>query len=281
MAIADVIDLLVCVQCGDRLDLAADGRSARCTVGHSFDLGRPGYLNLLGTRGPKNADTAAMVAARDRFLLGNHYLPIGQALLAGIPSLDETGRSILDVGAGTGYYSRLVLAALPDARVVAVDVSVAAARRAARSDARLGAVVADTWRGIPMVEGSADVIINVFAPRNAAEFHRVLARSGRLVVVVPEADHLAEIRASLGLLEIQPAKQQQLSSSLAAYFERQGTETIRFRMELGAVDLHDLVAMGPSAFHLRDADITDGLREVQLPLVVTAAVSVSRWLPRR
>jgi 23S rRNA (guanine745-N1)-methyltransferase len=281
MAIADVIDLLVCPQCGARLALATGCRSARCCAGHAFDLGRSGYLNLLSGRPPKNADTAAMVGARDRFLLRDHYRPIVEALLAAVAGPGGTDRCLLDVGAGTGYYSELLLAALPDARAVALDVSVAAARRAARSGARLGAVVADTWRGIPMTEGTAAVVLNVFAPRNATEFHRVLARSGRLVMVTPQSDHLTEIRSTLGLLEIQPGKQQRLISSLGGYFELQGVETVRFPMELDADALYDLIAMGPNAFHLRENELTDRVRMIDVPLAVTAAVVVSRWRPRR
>ncbi|MEV4454854.1 putative RNA methyltransferase, partial [Microbispora sp. NPDC049633] len=71
--LADVIDHLVCPACGTAIHLA-DG-SVRCARGHSFDVARQGYVNML-TRPAGTADTPAMVAARARFLEAGHYAPL-------------------------------------------------------------------------------------------------------------------------------------------------------------------------------------------------------------
>ena len=60
--LADVVDLLRCPVCGEAL-AEADG-SLRCAAGHSFDIARQGYANLV----PGRADTPEMVEARDAFL---------------------------------------------------------------------------------------------------------------------------------------------------------------------------------------------------------------------
>ncbi|MDP9135674.1 MAG: 23S rRNA methyltransferase, partial [Actinomycetota bacterium] len=70
--LADVIDLLRCPHCGGALEL--DGGTGRCAAGHSFDVARQGYLNLLpGDARTGTADTATMVRARAQFLAAGHY----------------------------------------------------------------------------------------------------------------------------------------------------------------------------------------------------------------
>ena len=64
------------------------------------------------------------------------------------------------------------------AQGLAFDVTKPALRRAARAHPRVGAVLADTWGPLPLADGSADVLLNVFAPRNGPEMRRVL-RPGR------------------------------------------------------------------------------------------------------
>ena len=278
MAIAEVVDLLRCPRCTAGLAMADGGRSVRCPLGHSYDLARQGQLNLLGTRAPRNADTAAMVEARDRFLAGGHYRAIADQLLAAVEDLPRP--RLLDVGAGTGYYLRRLLDELPAGRGVAVDVSVAAARRAARSGPRLGAVVADAWQGLPLGTGSCDLVLDVFAPRNPAEFHRVLSGKGRLVTVTPTPDHLTELRGPLRLLEIQPAKQQRLQESLDAQFTEESTVEVRRESVWDAHTLQDLVSMGPSAFHLAPAEVAALVGALSAPVTVTVAVAVTVWTPR-
>ena len=280
MGVANSLDLLVCPRCGQPFDLTADGRSVRCPLGHSFDLARQGYLNLRSSGPPRNADTAAMVSARERFLAAGHYRPIADRLLE-VASMHAPSRSrLLEVGAGTGYYLAHLLNGLEEARGLALDVSVAAARRAARASPRLGSVVADVWQPLPVADGRIDVLLDVFAPRNPGEFRRVLAGSGVLVTVTPEPDHLHQVRSGLGLLDIQPAKHEQLQTALADAFVTAEQQSVRFDTELSDTALHDLVAMGPNAFHLTDADLRGLVASVATPVTVTVAVDVSVWRPR-
>jgi len=55
----------ICPNCS--LALVREGRVLRCETGHSFDLAREGYVNLLvGKRPAITGDSAAMIAARRR-----------------------------------------------------------------------------------------------------------------------------------------------------------------------------------------------------------------------
>ncbi len=255
-------NLLICPVC-TRTSSSADGEGAhlespldvsarpvRCPSGHSFDVAKQGYLNLLAGPPPRNADTADMIAARDRFLGSGAYAPIAQAAARAVVSRSAAGGVVTDAGAGTGYYLSACLDALPDGRGVALDVSVPAARRAARAHPRGAAIVADTWAGMPLATRAADAVLCVFAPRNFAEFARVLRPGGVLVVVTPEPDHLASLRAGYGLLDLEPDKAERLhAQARAAGFEAVVAEALDFTFEATAQQVADLIAMGPNAFH--------------------------------
>ncbi|AQZ67492.1 hypothetical protein BKM31_43925 [[Actinomadura] parvosata subsp. kistnae] len=105
---------------------------------------------------------------------------------------------IVDAGAGTGHYLAAVLNAVDDGIGMAFDVSKHAVRRAARVHPRAGAFVADVWRPLPIRSGVADVVIDVFAPRNGPEFRRVLRPGGAAVVVTPAPSISARSSRSWG-----------------------------------------------------------------------------------
>jgi 23S rRNA (guanine745-N1)-methyltransferase len=219
-----------------------------------------------------------MVAARERFLSGGHYEAVVSRLSAATGSIG-IGR-VLDCGAGTGYYLSRTLDAHPSSRGIALDVSVAAARRAARTHPRVGAVVADAWQSLPLSDQSIDLILSVFAPRNPTEFGRILAPGGALATVTPEPAHLASLRSALGLMDIEQTKHSRLESSLAGAFVERSRQSVQFEVPWGLETLRDVVAMGPNAFHLGASDLDQRLTALALPLAVTVAVSVSVWALR-
>ncbi|GAB3622082.1 methyltransferase domain-containing protein [Mariniluteicoccus endophyticus] len=245
--IADVADLLICPACSG--DLALDARTLGCPAGHRYDLARQGHVNLLGHAAPRHADTAAMVAARVGFLSRGHYRPVDDALVAAVGPAEV----VVEAGAGPGLHLEPVITAT-GGRGVAGDVSAYACRRAARLP-RIGAVVADTWAGLPIRSGVADAVLAVFAPRNMAEFRRLLAPGGRVVVVTPRAEHLASLRAELGLLDVEADKLERLDLSAEGHLELRSRDAVVADLDLSAEDVRDLVMMGPNAFH-RDGEAT-------------------------
>ncbi len=121
----------------------------------------------------------------------------------------------MDAGCGTGYYLAGVLDRLPGARGLGLDTSVRALRSAARAHDRAAAAAWDVFRPFPLADAVADVVLDVFAPRNPAEFHRVLRPAGRLIVVRPTGLHLAELRRRLpAMVTVDPVKEQRLHRAL-------------------------------------------------------------------
>ncbi|MFD4872237.1 putative RNA methyltransferase [Streptomyces sp. NPDC058420] len=271
------LDLLRCPTCRTR-GLHPDGGALRCPAGHTFDIARHGYVSLLtGTRAT-SGDDAAMVRARDRFLSTDTYAPIQGAVAQLAADSAPERAAVVDVGCGTGYYLAGVLDRLPGARGLGLDTSVRALRSAARAHERAAAVAWDVFRPFPLADGVAEVVLDVFAPRNPAEFRRVLRPTGRLIVVRPTARHLAELRGRVpGTVTIDPAKEHRLHRAMDPYFEAAVTEQVEYTVPLTRQETVDLVGMTPSARHLSRADLND---TGAWPDHVTVSVLATAYRPR-
>lgn len=274
--LSDVVDLLVCPHCAASLLLR--DRVVRCIHGHTFDVARHGYLNLLpGDARAGTADNVDMVAARATVLDGPLALLVRHvANCVDAAPLPRDG-CVLDLGAGTGRYLAAGLDLLPDRHGLALDLSKHAARRAARAHPRLGAVVCDAWRRLPVRDGVVALALSVFAPRNAAELARVLAPDGALLVVTPTARHLHQLVAALGLLTVDARKDERLERSLAGDFVLADSHTYSQDAVMNASDIAVVVAMGPSAHHVAADDLTDRVAALRAPLPVTVDVNVSHY----
>jgi len=261
-----VLAALRCPVCGEELAQPTPG-VLRCPRGHSHDIAKQGYAHLGAGRKLPTGDTAEMVAARSAFLDAGHYAGVRAKISDLIPRDAEL---IADAGAGTGYYLAGALAAAPEAAGLALDVSKPALRRAARAHPRAEAVLADVWAGLPLRDGCLDVLLNVFAPRNGAEYARVLRTGGLLVVVTPLPEHLTQLRRQYGLLDVDPGKPERLAATLREFVPGVAEE-LRWDMRLTSSEVRALVGMGPNAFHT-DPPETAGLTEV------TAAVRVAAYV---
>ncbi|WP_341718975.1 23S rRNA methyltransferase [Micromonospora sp. FIMYZ51] len=186
---------------------------------------------------------------------------------------------VVETGAGTGRHLAAVLAALPGAAGLALDVSKPALRRAARIHPRVTAALADTWQRLPLADAAATLLLNVFAPRNGAEFRRVLDPAGRLLVVTPAADHLTELVDALGLLRVDPTKADRVAASLGGHFVEESATVHRRMLTLCAAEVATLVGMGPSAWHADPAGLADRIAELGEPVQVTMAVRLGVHRP--
>lgn len=263
------IPYLRCPVCEQPLGRAE--RALRCPRGHSFDIARQGYADLSAGRLPHVGDTAEMVADRAAFLAAGHYAFIADALAGRVAGTEGL---IVDAGTGTGDYLARVLAAAPEATGLGLDVSKPALRRAARAHPRAAAVLADLWRPLPIASGAAAVLLDVFAPRNGAEFHRVLRPGGVLLVVTPAAEHLHELVAAYGLIRVAPDKAARVGEALDEHFTQEPATPLRRTLSLTAAEARTLIGMTPSAHHVPVATLPT------TAVAVTAAVDVTAYRPR-
>ena len=269
--------------------MAVPGRALECTEGHSFDAAKQGYFNLLVGKGTAfEADTAEMVAARVSFLEAGHYGPLAEAVAAAVvPFLSTEAATLLDSGTGTGHYLRVMLdaAAAASSHVTAVglDISKFALRRAARLNPEAVNLVCDVWQPLPVADHAIDVVTVIFAPRNPAEFARVLRPGGRLVVVTPRAGHLAAIARQTGMLGIEEGKDARLVDAMSAQFSLEAVRDLVIPLVLSPQEVADLAYMGPAGHHLDRAALAARLAGLEPGTAVEARfrISVFRRTPSR
>ncbi|MCX5192909.1 23S rRNA methyltransferase [Streptomyces sp. NBC_00249] len=272
-----VVRYLACPHCGASLTLG--DHVLHCPSGHSFDIAKQGYVNLLPGATKLSADTKEMVEARDAFLSAGHYAPVMEALvdLARRTADPAVPGCVVDIGGGTGHYHAKVMDAFPDADGLLLDISKFAVRRAAKAHPRIGAAVTDAWQTLPLQDGAAAMVINTFAPRNGPELHRILHPRGVLLVVTPLPDHLQELIGTLGLLKVEEGKESRLAEQLAPHFSPVATEQLTRTVALDHEALAQLVGMGPNAWH-RDAQKDyETIRQLPTPSEVTLSVRLSAY----
>lgn len=273
-ALAPWLPLLRCPHCA--AGLSQHERVLRCPQGHSFDLARAGYVSLLAGGTATSADDDAMARARDSFLATGAYAPL-RSLVADLAAEALAARPsphVLDIGCGTGYHLSGALERVPRAWGLGVDTSARALRFAARAHERAAAAGWDVFSRFPLADAAADLVMDVFAPRNPPEFARVLRPEGRLLVVRPAEDHLAELRASVpGMVRPDPRKEERLAAALAPHFTAEETRDLRLQVTLDGAARRDLVAMTPSARHVDPRALA--LSDAGAALSVTVSVRAS------
>lgn len=230
--------------CGEALDRL--DRSFRCPRGHSFDVARSGYLNLLqpqDRRSKQPGDPPEAVAARRRFHDAGHEEPLVRALLDTLAALTLPERpAVLDVGCGDGYHLGS-LAAARELEAHGLDLSVPAIDMAARRYPGPLWLVANADRFLPYAPGSFDFAMSLTARMNPPELRRVLSPEGRLLVAVPGADDLVELReAVLGEGRLRDRVERTVAE-FAQAFELEEHRTLRYRVRLDTAGLADLLAL--------------------------------------
>jgi 23S rRNA (guanine745-N1)-methyltransferase len=188
--------MLLCPVRGCRLALVRDEKRALCARGHSFDVARSGYLNLLQPqerRSKQPGDTTATVAARRRLHDRGVTDPLRRAVA---DILAASARDmVLDAGCGEGYYLGN-LAAETGCDAHGIDIAIVAIDAAARRYRRYEWVVANADRWVPYADGSFTRVMSITGRMNPSEFRRVLRDDGRLLVAVPSPDDLVELRGT-------------------------------------------------------------------------------------
>jgi 23S rRNA (guanine745-N1)-methyltransferase len=258
-------------------------RALACAEGHSFDAARQGYFNLLVGKGTAfQPDSADMVAARAAFLDAGHYRPLAAAVAgAAAAALQGPEPAVLDSGTGTGHYLRAVLDEAGGAvAAIGLDISKFALRRAAKLNPDAVNLVSDVWQQFPVADSAVDVVTVVFAPRNAAEFARVLKPSGRLIVVTPRHGHLAEIASQAGLLGIEPAKDERLADALTGHFELLSAQDVDVALGLSPQDVANLALMGPAGHHTDRVALAARLTGFPAVTAVSGKFRISVFVPR-
>ena len=244
--------MLICPVCGEKLTVS--DKTMRCSNGHSFDIAKEGYVNLL--RSSKNGDFIGddKISARMRrdFLNKGYYSVLKDELCR---IFSEKRGCVLDICCGEGYYTS-ALGENFNLNVFGFDIAREMVRLAAKRGK--GTYFVANMANIPIAEGSIDYCTHLFAPFNEAAFAKVLKEGGRLYTVIPGRFHLWGLKQAVYDTpyendEILPQTQQ-----LRLISQRKVTATITLNCQ---EDIQAVFRMTPYFFHTsqRDKDKLLGL----------------------
>ncbi len=235
----------ICPICG--AGLFREGQAYRCEQGHSFDIARQGYVNLLTVQRKRSlhpGDTREQVLSRRAFLEAGFYAPIAEALCAAALDLHAQG-PVLDVGCGEGYYSARLAQAL-HAPLTGVDISKEAVRCAAAKYKEADWICA-TAAHLPVASGTAGIVTSLFALTEAAEFRRVLRRDGWFLQVLAAPDHLLGLKS---IIYPEIREKEKNEEPLFPGFTRVRSEKIRFSFTVEGAQVHNLLCMTPHVYRI-------------------------------
>ena len=236
---------LLCPICGEILDRIE--KQYRCGNGHSFDLARQGYVNLLPVQQKRSlnpGDTREQVLGRRAFLETGCYEPISNTLNETAKELGATG-PILDVGCGEGYYSARLAEAL-GAELTGLDISKEAVRCAA-AKYKGPQWLCGTAAHLPVENHSAGVVTSLFALTMAEEFKRVLRPDGYFFQVLAAEDHLLGLKSI-----IYPELKFKEKNTVPEVpgFELVKSVPIRFTFTVEGEQVQNLLGMTPHVFRI-------------------------------
>jgi len=181
-----------CPICTEKLN--REGRVWRCGQGHSFDVARQGYVNLLPVQHKHSrqpGDTREQVLSRRAFLESGAYKPIVDAVCTA--AIRHAHGPVLDVGCGEGYYAVQVADAL-NAELTGLDISKEAVRCAAAKYKQAN-WVCGTAAHLPIPDGAVGLLMSLFALTMPEEFSRVLTDDGIFIQVLAAEDHLLGLKS--------------------------------------------------------------------------------------
>ena len=193
----------ICPVCSSKLERFE--KTYKCAFGHSYDISKHGYVNLLMSQASskkRHGDDAEMVNARTRFLSLGKYAPLRDKICAVVVNelRSRRGGVISDIGCGECYYTEYIAQTLEKecipCEIYGIDISKKALDSAGKRKTAIQLAVASAF-SIPIAGASADVILNLFAPHEPNEFARIAKDDAILIRVFPLEKHLWELKCAV------------------------------------------------------------------------------------
>lgn len=249
--------------------------SLRCDQGHTFDLAREGYCNLLLVQQKAShdpGDSHEMVMARRRFLEAGFYLPIAQKIfnIANSQSGSQQEFRILDAGSGEGYYLRYLQSQNPVFELIGIDISKQAVKAAAKMSPLISWAVASN-KQLPIDSGSVDLVLCMFGFPVWSSFSKVLKKAGHVLLVDASEDHLIELREII-YPTVTKSGPPSMESAFKSGYQLQSEESLRFKIELNSqAEINDLLSMTPHVHRMTE----EGKRRLALVEKLQLTVDLS------
>jgi len=194
--------MFICPVCKEAL--AKNEKVFRCSNGHSFDIAKQGYVNLLMSQqsaSKRHGDDRVMVDARKNFLEKNYYMPLAEKLCQMAEKYSGDKTNLLDAGCGEGWYGHKIIAHLESCGIkpsmAGIDISKDALKYAGkRCGDKIDFAVGSVYN-MPVGNETQDIVFNIFAPLAENEYSRILKKTGVLIRVVPMERHLFGLKEKI------------------------------------------------------------------------------------
>ncbi len=239
---------LKCPVCNESMETALQGSGVLFCKGikrHCYDFSSAGYVNMAGSGKVNTGDSKQAVRARSAFLDTDAYAPIANKLCELVKKYTPQGGLVIDAGCGEGYYSNKI--AQQNFSVAGFDLSKfateAAAKRAKREQQTESTFfgVASVY-SMPIFDGAADTVVNIFAPCVEDEYLRILSTGGVLIVVYAGARHLMGLKSAI----YQEAHKNEARADMPKYMTELEAQRLHYSINLQSnADINNLFAMTP------------------------------------
>ncbi len=260
-----------------------------CENGHTFDIARQGYVNLLPVqhkRSKQPGDSKAMVLARTDFLNAGYYQAVAEKLTEMVSaqiindnSINHNEHCILDAGCGEGYYFDFIFNALKNETgvgklsFIGLDISKDAVIQAAKRNKQISWVVG-TNRQPPVEEKSVDIILCLFGFISFDGFYKTVKPGGKIIIVDPGAEHLKELREII-YPEIKKPDQQRSLQTENTGFSLVHSEKLQFKVNIAnKTQINNLLLMTPHFYRASKAGREVACNLQQLDLTIDVVFSV-------
>ena len=235
-----------------------------CSSGHSFDIARQGYVNLLlvqNKRSKKPGDTKEMVNARRHFLDTGVYKAISerfnQIVLETLTVPDDEPMNILEAGCGEGYYLERFFNAIsalekPEScSLVGMDISKPAIIAATKRNQENMTWIVGTNKKPPVLPDSVDCIFSIFGYPVYEAFRHILRSNGRIVLAEAGPDHLIELREMI-YEDVRKEGPPNLTAAEGQGFHLVDEQRLTTQAgPLANVQIRDLLAMTPHFYRIK------------------------------
>ena len=265
---------LKCPICGAKTETKDD--KMLCCKGekrHTYDISASGYINLASPKQCGGGDTKGAVRARSAFLDAGYYQPIASKISEILGTYIDEKAVVIDAGCGEGYYT--VQIAEKVALAIGFDISKfaveAAAKRAKREGRDNTAFCVASIFAMPVLDESADAVVNIFAPCVEKEYVRVLKPDGIILVVQAGKDHLMGLKRVLYDSAYENDTRVDLPEELELIYE----DNLKYSVEIdGQESIQALFEMTPYYWRtsIDDAKKLDGINRLNTDIDIIFSV---------
>ncbi|MGY3723954.1 23S rRNA (guanine745-N1)-methyltransferase/PadR family transcriptional regulator, regulatory protein PadR [Granulicatella balaenopterae] len=219
-------------------------RGLVCQNNHQFDLSKKGTMHLM--KQPANTDyDRDLFQHRFQLAESGFFQPLLDKIAEYIRV--DTDKLTVDIGCGEGSHLAYLQETYHLQHTIGLDI------------AKEGIILASNHFGttnfwcladlttLPFAKESCQQLINILTPSHYEEFNRVLAKGGRLIKAVPNANYLIELRQQLyrSNKERQTYSNEQTVSRFLEQYPEATVDQISYKVAISPERYHDLLMMTP------------------------------------